>query len=197
MTLEQITKRKESLEKELESLKYKLEKEDDKDEKKSIQLKIDKIKAELADLKVDKGEAEMDEKVIIIKEEVEIPGAGIILEKGDRIKVKNIVEENLYKDEIKNENSEWGSLIYNLDRFRFSIDYEKNSEFYDGECILQIDGVGNESEKDLTAWIEALDYIQRYLNKWYSGKVLMNKRAYKWQAVNHQTGLRIDIKITK
>lgn len=81
--------------------------------------------------------------------------------------------------------SEWTTLINQLDSFRHDISYMRYSEFYDGIAVLQIEGIGKERDK-LSVWSETIDFIERVLHKYY-GK-------YIYYSVNHQAGLRIDIK---
>lgn len=77
---------------------------------------------------------------------------------------------------------EWNTLISNLNDYKHKINYHLEEDRKG--IILYIEGVGKEIEP-ISTWIECLQFIERVLNRWY--------RIYKWNAVNHSTGVRIDI----
>jgi hypothetical protein len=87
--------------------------------------------------------------------------------------------------ESTNPPPEWDVLIHGLDNFKIRISYWGDSEFYDNLAILMIDGVGKEREP-ISSWIKVLEFIEDFLSKEY--------KDYKYYCVNHNTGVRIDIK---
>jgi hypothetical protein len=88
-------------------------------------------------------------------------------------------------NETTNPPPEWDVLIHNLDNFKIRISYRGDSEFYDNFAILAIDGVGKEREP-ISSWVQVLEFIEKFLRTEY--------KDYKYYCVNHNTGVRIDIK---